>query len=239
MSKSLKTGAFTQDIYKISATQLEELDTIRVLADGRVFAYAYAGSTALAVAKLNQSVAPLSTSNKETVAANAAVGATVLSVTFGTAVTANYYKDGWIYDCIAGDLYRVKEHAAGTTGVQVYLKEPLRIAWTAASSKATAIANRQNGVIICPYAALTGGTAGIAPVAVTANYYFWNQVKGPAVCLVDGTWAIGEELAPSNAVAGAAEPMVHATTWDTTVGSVLSVDANTEYGLINLAIPGY
>lgn len=235
----MKNGAFAQSIYKQSVNQMEELDTIRYGEQGRVFAYARAGATALAVAKLTQSAIPVATANRETVAADAAIGATSVSITFGAAVTADYYKDGFIYDCILGALYRVKSHEAGTTAVIVNLKEPLRVAWTAASSKATAIQNRQNLVIVQPFAALTSSIAGIPPIAVDINYYFWNQVKGPALCLVNGTWVVGEELAPSNAVAGSAEPLIHATTWDVTIGTVLSVDADTEYGLINLAIPGY
>lgn len=238
MAVPLKTQGFAQGIYEQSSVQMEGLDTIRFLSDGRKFAYAKAGAVALAVAKLTQSPAPSANANKETVAADAAVGATSVSVTFGGAVTEDFYKDGFIYDCIAGDLYWVKGHAAGTTAVTIYLKEPLRVAWTASTSKATLIANRQNLTIVCP-TTLTSAPAGIPPIAVTAGYYYWNQVKGPAVCLIDGTVAIGEEVAPSNVTAGSVEALVHATTFDTTVGTVLSVDATTEYGLINLAIPGY
>lgn len=240
MAKSLKTGAFAQDIYKQSVTQLEELDTIRYGAQGRVYAYARAGAVALAVAKMTQSPIPLSTSNRETVAANAAIGATSLSITFGTAVTADYYKDGFIYDCVAGSLYGVKGHAAGTTAVTVYLKEPLRVAWTAASSKATAIQNRQDLVIVYPVTG-TSSPAGIPPIAVDINYYFWNQVKGPSLVLIDGTVVIGQHVRVSDATAGAVEALDRDGTAEDecAVGSVLSVDATTEYGLINLAVPGY
>ena len=241
MSKSLKTGAFAQDIYKQSSVQLEELGTIRVLADGRTFAYARAGAVALSVAKLTQSSVASANANNETLAASAAIGATYLSVTFGGAVTADFYKDGWIYPCDdtgEGHLYRVLGHAAGTTAVKVYLKEPVRVAMTAGATTISAICNRQDLVLVCP-TALTASVAGIPPREVDINYYFWNQVKGPALCLIDGTVAIGEEVAPSNGTAGAVEALVHATTLDTTVGTVMSVDATTEYGLINLAVAGY
>ncbi|MFH2076520.1 MAG: hypothetical protein ABIJ57_14440, partial [Pseudomonadota bacterium] len=90
----MKNGAFAQSIYKQSVNQMEELDTIRYGEQGRVFAYARAGATALAVAKLTQSAIPVATANRETVAADAAIGATSVSITFGAAVTADYYKDG-------------------------------------------------------------------------------------------------------------------------------------------------
>ncbi len=244
-SKSLKTGAFAQSIFKQSVTQLEELDTIRYGAGGSVYAYSRAGAVALGAAKLTQSAIPLSTSNRETVAANAAVGATSVSITFGTAVTADYYKDGFIYDCVSGgQLYRVKGHAAGTTAVTVYLKDPLRVAWTAATSKATAIQNRQDLVLVMPTTA-TSAPAGIPPIAVDINYYFWNQVKGPALCLFHtgsgGAAGIGCPVTYANSntpVAGAVEE-AEVNNLMTIVGQVLSVDATTEYGLINLDIPGY
>jgi len=56
--KSRKTGGFAQGIYQQSSRQLEELDTVRELADGRVFAYAQAGASDLAVGKLTQGAAP-------------------------------------------------------------------------------------------------------------------------------------------------------------------------------------
>jgi hypothetical protein len=233
-NKPLKTQGFAQGIYQQSSTQLHDLDTVRYLSDGRAFAYARAGAVALAVAKMNQSPAPSANANRETVAANAAVGATVLSVTFGGSVTADFYKDGFIYDALAGDMYRVKTHAAGQTAVQMYLKEPLRVAWTT-NSKATCIANRQNLVIVSP-TTLTSAPAGIAPIAVDINYYFWNQVKGPAVCLFAGTLVIGQNIVPlttAGAVAPSAGDVI------ANCGTVLSVDATTEYGLVNLAIPGY
>lgn len=234
-NKPLKTQGFAQGIYQQSSTQLHDLDTVRYLSDGRAFAYAQAGATALAVAKLTCSEAPSATANRETVAANAAIGATVLSITFGAEKAADLFKDGWIYDALAGDLYQIKSHAIGTTAVQVYLKEPLRIAWTT-SSKATVIRNRQKAVIISP-TTLTSPPAGVPPIAVTASYYFWNQVKGPAVCLIAGTLVIGNNCGPLT-TAGAVAPLNSADIIGA-VGTVLSVDATTEYGLINLAIPGY
>jgi hypothetical protein len=236
MNRPLKTQGFAQGIYQQSSTQIHDLDTVRCLADGRVFAYAQAGATALAVAKLTCCEAPSATANRETVYANAAVGDTVVYVTFGAEKAADLFKDGWIYDCIAGDLYRVKTHATGTTALAIYLKEPLRVAWTSSTSKATLIRNRQKYVIVSP-TTLTSPPAGVAPIAVTAYYYFWNQVKGPATCLIAGTAVIGNNVGPLT-TAGAVAPLNSADIIGA-VGTVLSVDATTEYALINLAIPGY
>lgn len=238
----MKNGAFTHDIYKQSATQMEELDTIRVLQDGRTFAYALAGGTALAVGKTNQAPVPDANANNETLSAtqSAAIGDTSVVVTFGGAVTADYYKDGYIYATDAageGHMYRVKSHAAGTADVRVYLKDPIRVAWTASTTIWTAIANRQAYLIIGSAPTITARVAGVAPTTITAEYYFWNQVKGPAVCLLSGTVVLGDPVCPLT-TAGALGPMAN-TGIMAPIGNVMSVDATTQYGLVNLHVPGY
>ena len=238
-NKPLKTQGFAQGIYQQSSVQMHDLDTVRYLSDGRAFAYAQAGAVALAAGKMTMGASPDSNANDETLAASAAIGATVLSVTFGGAVTANVYKDGWIWpndDTGEGSLYQVKSHAAGTTAVQVYLKDPVRVAMTAGATTISAIANRQAGVLLGTHA-LTSAPAGIPPIAVTEAYYFWNQVKGPAVCLANGTLVIGNQ-AGIIAASGALTPL-GASDVIGSLGVVMSVNAATEYALINLAIPGY
>ncbi len=238
----MKNGAFAQDIYKQSATQMEELDTVRVLQDGRVFAYALAGTTALAAGKTNQAPVPDSNANNETLSAtqSAAIGATQVTVTFGGAVTADYYKDGYIYATDAageGHMYRVKGHAAGTADVTVYLKDAIRVAWVASTTIWTAIANRQAYLIIGSVPTITARVAGVAPMAITASYYFWNQVKGPATCLISGTAVLGDPLCPLGS-AGALGPMAN-TGIMAPIANCMSVDATTQYGLVNLHVPGY
>jgi hypothetical protein len=241
----LQTGGFIQDIYKQSATQLHDLDTVNILKDGRMFAYALAGTTALDVSKVNQASAPVSTANNEALPATgaAAIGATEVIVTFGAAVVADQYKNGWLWANDAtgeGHLYRVKGHAAGTATVTIYLKDPIRTTALAAStSEVTLIANRQNGLIVCP-TTLTGLVTGINPIPVTASYYFWNQVKGPAVVLVDtgATIVVGNHVTIGGTAAGSVGPLATDSILPV-LGTVMSVNVATEYALINLDIPGY
>jgi len=238
----LKTQGFAQDIYKESSVQLEELGTLRILSDGRKFQYARAGATALAAGKVTQTAIPSANASDEVVAASAAVGDMSISVTFGGAVTADFYKDGllWVNDDTGeGHLYRVRGHAAGTTAVIVYLKDPIRVAVTAGSGTVSLIQNPQDLVLVYPTSG-TGAPAGIPPIPVTANCYFWNQVAGPVPVLTDGTVVIGQHVRVSDAVAGAVEPLDRDGTDENEaeVGTVLAVNANTEYSLINLAI-GY
>ena len=239
----MKNGAFAQSIYKQSATQLEELDTIWPNMDGsgRWFAYAQAGASDLAAGKLTISPAPSGNANNEALSStqSAAIGDTSVVVTFGGAVTADFYKDGWFWvNDATGEahLYRIKSHAAGTADVRVYLKDPIRVALVASTSEWSAVVNRQKLVVLSTFAQ-TGCTAGVPPIAVTANYYFWNQVKGPAAVLADGTLVIGDQCGQI-AVAGAMTPL-GVNDVIGSLGTVMSVNVATEYALINLAIPGY
>lgn len=241
MTQPLKITGWNQDIYQQSATQKETIGTVRTLKDGRKFAYAKNGAGALAAGKLTQA-AVWQTDQLAQAVNTAAIGDTSLTVTVTNAVTADQYKDGFIWasdDTGEGHIYEVLSNTAASGGGDstFYLKTPIRVAF-AADTTVTMLANLQNGVLICP-TTLTGAPAGVPLIPVTAAYYFWNQVKGPCPVLIDGTVAIGEEVAPSNGTAGAVEALVHATTFDTTVGVAMTVDATTEYGLINLSIPGY
>ena len=94
------------------------------------------------------------------------------------------------------DLCTIKDHAAGTTAVQVNLKDPIRVAFTAGASTVSCIANAQDGVVVFP-TTQTAAPAGVPPIAVTASYYFWNQVKGPLPVWTYGTVVIGNDVSPS------------------------------------------
>ncbi|MFH2075551.1 MAG: hypothetical protein ABIJ57_09430 [Pseudomonadota bacterium] len=237
----MKNGAFAQSIYKQSVNKMEDLDTVRVLEDGRMFAYARAGAVALAPGKLTISPVPSGNANNEALSAtqSAAIGATSVIVTFGGAVTADYYADGWFWVNDAtgeGHLYRIKSHPAGTADVTLELKDSIRVALVASTSEWSAIANRQNLVVLSTFAQ-TGCIAGVPPIVVDINYYFWNQVKGPAPVLADGTLVIGDQCGQI-AVAGAVTPL-GANDVIGSVGTVMSVNVATEYALVNLAVPGY
>jgi hypothetical protein len=241
---SLKTQGFSQGIYEQSVIQKEELDTVRILKRGRMFAYARAGAVALGSGVLTQSPIPDSNAkNKAIVTASVDIGATSLNVTFGGAVTADFFKDGYltVNDATGeGHFYMIKSHPAGTAAVTVDLYDPIRVALTVSVSEITLTANRQNLVLVNP-TTLTATPAGVTPIPVDINYYFWNQVKGPAVVLTHGTIVIGNQVGPSSQstpVAGAIEALASSDIIGS-VGTCMQVNADTEYSLINLAIPGY
>lgn len=237
----LKLQGFSQGVYSQSLTQKETLGTVRYLDDGRAFAYARAGAVALAAGKLTQAAVVDTNAHNETLSSSqsASIGDMSVVVTFGGAVTADFYKDGWMHindSTGEGHIYRVKSHAAGTADVRVYLYDPIRVALVASTSIWTMTPNIQNLVIVIP-TTLTSVPTGVPLIPVDINYYFWNQVKGPCPVLTNGTIVIGNQVGLHDAT-GSVGPM---TTSDIigSVGRVLQVNATTQYSLIMLAIPGY
>jgi hypothetical protein len=240
---------FDQSIWDISDTAKHLLGTVRDLGDGRKFVYAKAGATALAAGKLNQQEAVLSTSINLDVTATtgpAAIGEFVFGVTTGAAVIAeNAYAGGYVWHNktgVLGQMYKIDSHLAnaGSVELRVNLKEPLRVA-VADADEFSLVKHPQKDLIISP-TTLTAAPTGVAPVAVTAEYYFWNQVTGPCACLAHGTLVVGDNVTPSMAntpIAGAVEASTEAVSIGVIVGSVSSIGTTAETAFIMLAIPGY
>ena len=109
----------------------------------------------------------------------------------------------------------------------------IRVALTT-SSQVTLTKHPYKDVIICP-TTLTGAPVGASLMAVTANYYFWAQVAGAGVVLVNGTIVIGNIVVAGATTAGSVDA---AATTDILgiVGRVLQVNASTEYALVQLSI---
>lgn len=236
---------FNQGLFEESSVAKHRIGTIRMLDDGRVFAYARDGGSALSAGKVNQQYAPTANHLNCAVAVAAAIGDLSVAVTLGaTAAAKDLYKDGFLHVNDAtgeGHLYKIRGHAAidsAGTGV-FYLYDKIRVALDI-TSEVTLTKHPQDSVLTLPTTA-TGVPVGVAPIAVTASYYFWNQVKGVCPVLIDGTVVIGQHVRLSDGVAGAVEPLDRdgSTEDEACIGTVLRVNANTEYGLIMLAIPGY
>ncbi len=234
---------WAQSLFEESATKVYRLGTIRPLDDGRVFVYSHAGA-ALAAGELNQAAVPDAYGLRCAVQATAAIGDRHIHITYGAGATAteNYYADGFIgmntpsYG--GGHMYKVRRHSAMTSGatVLVELYDEVRVALTASTSKVTLIKHPQDDVIESVITTPTGIITGVNPIAITSAYYFWNQVRGVAALLCNGTWVTGDALCPGG-VAGAAMPQ--AATTGPIVGYCIEVPTDTDYGLAALAIPGY
>jgi len=241
-----KPKMWAQGLFEQSLVAKQRIGTIRELEDGRKYAYARASAAAdLAAGKLVQSIA-VDTACQDITCPVTAIGARTINLTMTATVgyAANDLAGGFLHvNDVTGEghSYKIRGNDAFVIAVatpgNIYLYDEIRVALDA-TSQVYVTPNRQWKVFIQP-AAFTGGVAGIPPRAVTASYYFWNQVKGECACWVGATWVLGEELAVDNAIPGSAEPMIHATTLDTTIGIALTQGVLDEYGLIALSIPGY
>jgi len=186
-----------QDIYEESSTALHKLGERIVIGD-RVFRYAKAGSSALTAGLLVG--APCTLTSEDTVTVAHPIGTTVVTVT-AASVSADDFAEGYLVvdeGTGAGETYKIKSNTATSGGtIQVTLYDGLKTAWSTSDTDVTLIPSPYNGLIVCP----TDGIimpVGVPLIDVTANYYFWVQVKGPAGVKVDagdgGGNAIDERL---------------------------------------------
>ena len=237
-----RPSLYVQGLFEQSSTKKHRLGTIRALEDGRVFAYARAGA-ALAAGEATQAAAIDAYSTEVAVQAAVVVGDKYIYITYGGGATAiaDYYLDGFIGSVMPaqgiGATYKIRGHLAMTSGatVKVNLYDAVRVALTT-SSKCTLVKHPQDNVIQSIITTPTAVGTGVPPIAVTNAYYFWNQVKGVAQVLVNGTWVIGDALSPGG-VAGALMPQAAVT--DPIWAYCVRVGTNARGGMVVLAIPGY
>lgn len=241
---------FDQHIWEESSTQKHPLGTLRDLGDGRVFTYAQAGAVALVAGTVNQMAVQVANHlNLDATAASAAaggrVGDTSLTVTLGaTAATANQYAEGFIYhnkNGVLSQTYKIRSNPAADASAtcKFELYDPIRVI-VADADEFTPMKHPQDGVIIMPTAE-TRVPTGVAPIAVTVDYYFWNQVKGPCAVLADGTLVLGQHVRVSDGTAGAVENLDRDGTAEDepAIGTCINIGTTAETAAIMLAIPGY
>jgi hypothetical protein len=139
-------------------------------------------------------------------------------------------------------MYKIQSHPQAdlSTAITLTLNDALRVAVVDADEYSI-IKHPCKDLIIAP-TTLTSAPSGVAPIAVTANFYFWNQVKGPCAVLADATLVVGDNVTPSKdagPVAGAVEASTEATSVAAIIGTVLTIGTTAETAFIMLAIPGY
>lgn len=200
--------------------------------DDRTFVLVQNGGTALVSGVLVQSPASIGANHTGLTLSTAAIGATQITATLnGTAMTANQYAGGILVISAgtgAGQTLKIDSHPAQTSTsgtVVLNLEDPLSVATLTSDSKGSFTLPQygsQNGtnvstsgVVISPTTA-TGRSIGVTlyPIAASSSTvptYGFIVKSGPVACLNDSTTAIGLDLMPSSAVAGAVLTYVVAT----------------------------
>lgn len=203
-------------IYTESATPQYDLGEKLEFKDGRTFRYAKASAATIAAGNIvsqDQSTTSLVETDGVIIAATGrfslAAGSLAIQATLA-GVAKNQFAGGMFQvtdDAGEGHQYRIKSNSATsfttTDKVDFDFYDPLVVAVTTASDIAI-VGGLWNGVMAA-VAATDTIVSGVAPIAVTASYYFWAQTAGIALILADGTITIGDLLVVSDGVAGAVQ----------------------------------
>ena len=217
--------------------------------NGKEFALALVGGSALVAGNLLQSAVEDTQFENMAVGTAGAVGDNFIQVTNGTTTVIPYYfKGGSISFYTAGtvaigDEYTIMDVTGTLTSggaMKVWLDRPLRYAVTT-SAKVVMKQNLYNGVIQMPATTPTGVPVGVAIFAgaagsSTVQSACWIQTKGLASVLSDGsTFAVGSAVGTPSGTAGAVTVYAAATT-KTAVGDVLEAAASAHAIAINLRL---
>lgn len=208
---------------------------------GRVFRMAKASGVALTVGKLVRKPENEAGLQDLVVAAAVAIGGTSFTLTMnGPGMELDDYKDGVAYfndGPNQGHSYVIvgSSKTAMTGTLTVTINAGLEVALTT-SSKATLIKNRYDGVRITEPAPVER-VLGVAPVAVTASYYFWLQTGGPAVVLQDGELYENRDVIPSSRIRGAAQTAGAANVAETVVMDALGNERLIEVAAVPGTVP--
>ena len=226
----------TVDPYSESSSQLFPLGS-QLLYGNTTYRYGKMGAGAVTAGKCVTHAASIAHHFDLTPTAGVAAGETAISVeTAGTDVTEDQYAGGYLYVNDAageGQSLRIKSHDAHdysadpTLAVTCY--DDLLTAITT-SSKVTLIADPLSA-LIGQAATTTGATMGVTVIDMTAAYYGWFAVSGPATVLTSGTLVVGNHAVPlgaTGAVGPAAGDVIQV------IGTVMIVNVTTDYSLINL-----
>jgi len=237
------------DIYTPHSAQQYRLGTRYRKADGRTFHYAQCGpTTALVCGDVIQSQATNAVATEQydmTIATASAAGDDFgyATIKTDTTTTKDYFKDGWyiVSDDTAaqggGQIYQIKSHpAAGAASCKFTFYDKIKVL-ISTSGKAGIIMNPYKNVIQLP-TTCTGYVVGVAPVAVTAAYYFWLQTWGMACVLVKGALTIGESVVTVFTTAGSCDAQVAgaSSTAGPVIGYCGSTTDTTDWGFVYLQI---
>ena len=206
-----KLRGWRQGLHATSSTRKEVIGTLRETHDGRKFRYARAGSSDLTAGKMG--VAPTLNASlvNQTMAEAVDVGVKVLTLTItapGTAIAEDYFKGGFFQindgdgEGIQYPILSSSAVAASGTSITITLENGIVTALTTSS---------EFTLVPSPWMAVTESTTeeslpvGVAPVDVTANYYYWAQTGGVCCSLAAGSHGVGGMLTLASTAGALAE----------------------------------
>lgn len=228
-----------QELMTDSSIQMAMLGTRATTGDGRYFRYVKCGGTALVPGKLYQG--PATTTGWQALAiAAAAKGDVSITTTSTVTVTANQLAGGYVLVSTTPGLgyqYKISRHAAASGAVvTLYLEDPIQVALTTGTT-IDLIASPFAEIELSDASNHDAAIVGVAVYPVTAEYYGWVQVAGPANVLADGTLVVGELAVASNGTDGAVEVAVGGSTEiQIPVGQCNTAVSTGEYGSVYLTI---
>lgn len=243
-------GGNTSSDFSLSTEVGQKFQT----ADGKTVVLVQNGGTALVSGVLVQSPASIGANHTGLTLSTAAIGAIQITVTAGgTLITVNQYQGGTLVISAGtgkGQTLKILSNAAATSsGTAVFtLEDPLSVATLTSDSKGSLTLPQYgsrygtdfttSGVIVSPTTA-TGATIGatISPIpasTATSCTYGWIVTNGAVGILNDSTTAIGLDVMPSSAVAGAVVTYVVATR--NRVGTSTVAGENTKVQLVNIQL---
>jgi hypothetical protein len=167
-------------------------------------------------------------------------------VTTGSAAGDNDFAGGYLVcnkvsPAVVGDIYTIAASKLDSTDtiLHLLLDTPWRNAMLA-TGEVSLNYNRQFKTIVMPATTATAQPAGVPLCAVAANYYYWNQTKGPAPLIVDtgDTVVIGSYVGipATNAVAGACGVATATAFAFPIYGRCMSVAAAGEPAIVDLCL---
>jgi hypothetical protein len=240
----LETGQTAlQSVFAESAVQNCALGSLLMEpVTGRWYKYSKAGGSGLAVGLMCQAAEPVTNYEDEVQTGfGMAAGATsgTILITTGATPAVNLFKDGWLVTNDGpgeGYAYPIATSGSHATQIAITLKSGYSIIVAFdATSDVSLVPNPQQGTIVVPVTTPTAGFAGVPAIAVTANYFYWSQIKGPCPMFVDtgDSVAIGDPVGvpATNAVPGAIGVAVTA---KQRYGTVRMVGAADEIALVDL-----
>jgi len=172
-----------QDIMEQSEEAKHRLGERLVIGD-RIFRYCRSTATALVAGDIVTSITAANTIYGLALAA-AAIGDTSVTLSGPATISTNMFAEGFftvVSGSGAGNTYKIKSNAAGSGTTVAKLYEPLVTTFNTTNTLAKGRDSIYNGVQTASTAtaSMAAGTIGVAPIAVTASYYFWAQTYGPA-----------------------------------------------------------